>query len=244
MTYRIRTPENIELTFQLAGLGDRVLAQLIDLCITTSLFYSLWLLLGVLFFAGTLGGLNLSALSGSLSTFLLAMAIVASGLLNVAYYVYFELRWQGQTPGKRWSGLRVLRDNGQPLEFKSVLIRNIVRLVDQFFGLGLVVILCNAQEKRLGDFAAGTIVVKDSVRPALAPQIAIEALPFLNLSRLKPQDYVYLAEFLNRRDSLEDSARNRVAERLAQRYAELLEEPLPTDSEAFLVRIYASYGQE
>jgi uncharacterized RDD family membrane protein YckC len=244
MTYRIRTPENIELTFQLAGLGDRVLAQLIDLCITTSIFYSLWLLLGVLFLAGSLGGLNLTVLSESLSTFLVAMAIVASGLLNVAYYVYFELRWQGQTPGKRWSGLRVLRDNGQPLEFKSVLIRNIVRLVDQFFGLGLVVILCNAQEKRLGDFAAGTIVVKDSVRPALAPQIAIEALPFLNLSRLKPQDDVYLAEFLNRRDSLEDSARNRVAERLAQRYAELLEEPLPADSEAFLVRIYASYGQE
>ncbi|WP_287127735.1 RDD family protein [Candidatus Cyanaurora vandensis] len=240
--YRIRTPENIDLTFRLAGVGERFLAYLVDFFINTSLFITLWLLLLLV----GVGGLDLNGIGTFLGSWLGAVIFALAGLLNVGYYLYFELVWQGQTPGKRWTGLRVLRDDGRPLDLRGNLIRNLVRLVDQTFALGLVVLVLHPEEKRLGDLAAGTIVVKEVNPGTLTPPIVATdtAILNLNLRRLNPQDYFCLEEFLSRRLSLEPRARVELAQRLAQRYLALVGEaelPGGMDAEAFLVGVYEGY---
>jgi hypothetical protein len=80
------------------------------------------------------------------------------------YFMLFEIFWNGQTPGKRWLGLRVIRENGYPIRAVDAVVRNLVRIVDALpsgYAIGLLVMLFNARSKRLGDFAAGTIVVRE-----------------------------------------------------------------------------------
>ncbi|WP_218079924.1 RDD family protein [Anthocerotibacter panamensis] len=242
--YTIRTPENIELTFRLAGLGERVLAQMVDAFLNFSLNLALWLIFGLLSLAITRSAqVNVSGLGD----WVFALGILSTTCINLGYYLYFETRWQGQTPGKRWSQLRVLRDDGRPLDVQAALVRNLVRLVDQTLFLGLFVMLLNAREKRLGDMAAGTIVIKESTTatltiPAVAAPVTVPN-PLLNISRIKPQDFTYLAEFLSRK-GMEPKARKQVAERLATRYLTLLGEPVLPPSltaEQFLALVYNAY---
>jgi len=242
--YRIRTPENIELTLRLAGVGERLLAHLVDAWLNFALFISLWLLLLVV------GALVLARrgtdLMTGLGTTAVAVILVAAGLLNTAYYLYFEIRWQGQTPGKRWTQLRVLKDDGRPLDPQGAIVRNILRVLDQTVGLGLFLVLFHPLEKRLGDLAAGTVVIKESAGsfPGLGP--TDDSPPeSVNVRRLSPQEYLYLGEFLKRRAELTPTARFDVAQRLATRYLVLLELPqLPEgqDAEAFLVDLYSRWS--
>jgi uncharacterized RDD family membrane protein YckC len=88
-------------------------------------------------------------------------------LLFFGYYFFFEWLWDGQTPGKRYYGLRVKMTNGLPLTFWPAFIRNVVRLVDflpLLYGFGTVVAISNSLSQRAGDFAAGTIVVREGKR--------------------------------------------------------------------------------
>jgi uncharacterized RDD family membrane protein YckC len=244
--YTIRTPENVELTFQLAGIGDRILAHVIDLWLTTSLTSTLFLLLFIVFLAAIKVGGLASDLFDTAGLWIFGLTLLLGTLLNLVYYFYFETRWQGQTPGKRWSGLRVLKTNGQPLDVQGALIRNVVRLIDQTLVLGLLVMVLNPREQRLGDMAAGTLVIKEIAR-TISPKAAVNApVVLLNVSRLQPQDYLYLQEFLERREGLDPVAREQLAQRMAQRYLNLLGEPnLPTntDAEGFIELLHASYAQ-
>jgi len=247
--YRIRTPENIELTFQIAGIGRRVLAHMVDVVIVSSLSFTMYLLTGIIIFVLTQSGANFKSLSEITSTWLFALVIIVSTLLNLGYYLFFEVRWQGQTPGKRWSQLRVIKDNGQPLDFQSAFIRNLIRLVDQTFLLGFVVVLFNGREKRLGDFAAGTLVIQENTRQIQTrPTIPDATVPFINLNKLSPQDFLYIEEYLNRRTALSPSARQQVSQRLAQRYRYLLGDDNATlDADTLLELLHSSYlraGQE
>lgn len=242
--YRIRTPENIELSLRLAGVGERLLAHLVDAWFNFALFVSLWLLLLIM------GALLLNRqgtdLMTSLGTTVVAVIFVAAGLLNTAYYLYFEIRWQGQTPGKRWTQLRVLKDDGRPLDTQGALVRNVLRLLDQTLGLGLLMVLLHPLEKRFGDLAAGTLVIKETAGsfPGLVPTGDPSPDTF-NTRRLSPQEYLYLGEFLRRRSELTPTARFEVAQRLTTRYLALLEVsqlPEGQDAEAFLVDLYSRWS--
>jgi uncharacterized RDD family membrane protein YckC len=81
------------------------------------------------------------------------------------YYAIFEALWKGQTPGKRWAGIRVIKDSGRPINAFEAIARNLVRFIDflpGFYGVGVVTMLLNAKNRRLGDYVAGTLVVHET----------------------------------------------------------------------------------
>jgi uncharacterized RDD family membrane protein YckC len=149
----IATPERVSFDYQVAGLGTRAIAQLLDLLIVTGI------IIAVLFFAFAVGTVTGSETAVNL--------IIIVGLFAVifGYFWISEALWSGQTVGKKAFRLRAVGDRGEPLTFMQAGIRNVVRIVDFLpygYGVGMVVLFVNGKGKRLGDLAAGTIVVKDS----------------------------------------------------------------------------------
>ena len=102
---------------------------------------------------------------------LIALAVLAIFMLFFGYFIAFEWLWNGRTPGKRALGIRVMRDGGFPVDFTSSLIRNVVRILEfglAFYAISALSTLLSPQNRRLGDFAAGTIVVRDRFADAQA----------------------------------------------------------------------------
>jgi uncharacterized RDD family membrane protein YckC len=149
----VPTPERVSFDYQVAGLGTRAIAQVLDLLIVTALLVAL-------FFGGLAVG---SFLNNSVLFDLIQ--ILGSFVIVFGYFWTSEAMWSGQTIGKKAFRLRAVGDRGEPLTFMQAGIRNIVRIVDFLpygYGVGLVVMFINGKGKRLGDLAAGTLVVKDS----------------------------------------------------------------------------------
>jgi uncharacterized RDD family membrane protein YckC len=149
----VATPERVSFDYQVAGLGTRAIAQVLDLLILAGV------LLAIFFVAVGLG-----VATGSEALFNLTFG-VGSFVVVFGYFWVSEAIWSGQTIGKKVFRLRAVGDRGEPLTFAQAGIRNIVRVVDFMpygYGVGLVVLFVNGKGKRLGDLAAGTIVVKDS----------------------------------------------------------------------------------
>jgi uncharacterized RDD family membrane protein YckC len=237
--YTLLTPENVELRYEIAGIGSRVLAASID--------YTIVVLADVvLSFASAFGGSFLARVVRQLfpdargapdlvTSVVGALLILAIFLGWWGYFILFELVWNGQSPGKRMLGLRVVRTGGQPINVISSLVRNLLRLVDLFLLIGVLVMLVNRSSRRLGDLAAGTLVVRDprALRAAFArvevPTVdedRIVALP--NADRLTPEHYALIREFFSRRQRLawdRADALEGVALRLATDLARLLEVP-------------------
>jgi uncharacterized RDD family membrane protein YckC len=149
----VATPERVSFDYQVAGLGTRAIAQALDLSIL------LGVLIAVFFVAVAAGSIGVD--NG-----ILTLVVVIGAFITVfGYFWVSEALWSGQTVGKKAFRLRVVGDRGEPLTFMQAGIRNIVRIVDFLpyaYGVGLVVLFVNGKGKRLGDLAAGTIVVKDS----------------------------------------------------------------------------------
>jgi uncharacterized RDD family membrane protein YckC len=165
----IRTGESVALEFELAGLGSRFLALCIDLVI------QLAVLVGALFAFGyasdalrrAAAGLHVPPAVGEAVP--LALFVIFAFVVTIGYFIIFEVWWDGRTPGKRALGLRVIRDGGFPVDWGASTIRNLVRIVEATLGgyaLSVVSVLLSKENKRLGDLAAGTLVVRDG---AVAP---------------------------------------------------------------------------
>ncbi len=201
--YLVETPEGIELVLRPAGLLPRAIAFAIDL-----------LLRGLILIALLL---SLSALG----MFGFGLGAIVLFLVQWWYMVLFEVLNQGRTPGKQWMGLRVVHDDGTPVGWAASLTRNLLRAVDLLpFGymLGALSCLWHPSFKRLGDLAAGTLVVyreKPRARPEL-PSAAPAAAPFA----LHTDERQALIAFAERHDSLSQARR--------QELAQLLAEPLQT----------------
>jgi uncharacterized RDD family membrane protein YckC len=148
----VATPERVSFDYQVAGLGTRAIAQILDLLILIGL------LIALSFLDIAFGALGLYTV-GSVVLLLGAFVIV------FGYFWVSEAFWSGQTIGKKVFRLRAVGDRGEPMTFVQAGIRNIVRVVDFLpygYGVGLVTLFINGKGRRLGDLAAGTIVVKDS----------------------------------------------------------------------------------
>jgi len=174
-TLTIETPEHVELQFALASIGNRFLAcaidhalQLIAIAITILITYSVGGLLR------TMGGqVAVSFEEGRLWVFAVATLLVF--VIYFGYFTVFETLWSGQTPGKRWLRLRVIQEDGRPITFFSALSRNLIRGADMmpilivfpFYSIGIISVFASARSQRLGDFVAGTVVIKE--RTAEAP---------------------------------------------------------------------------
>lgn len=220
----IETPEHIEVDYELAGLGSRALAGILDTVIQG--------LLTALVVAG-LGWLgdryNIEAALG----IMYAVIIATMGFLAAtAYFVVSEMLMDGQSPGKRMAGLRVVRDDGSPITFLDSALRNIIRVVDMlpfFYSVGLIAMFFSKKAKRLGDIAAGTIVVKERLfeppgqameegEGAEVPGAPLELMARLRtvMHMLGPEDYQTAERFLERRYELERETRERLGRQMAE----------------------------
>jgi uncharacterized RDD family membrane protein YckC len=155
----IETPESIGFTYQVADVGSRFLAIFVDTLIQFGAIIVLSIALAQLNRLNDLGALPALLPADQFAV----VVVIASFLLYVGYFAVFEALWHGQTPGKRLVKLRVVKESGYPLTPIDVLVRNLVRLVDffpAFYSLGVVTMLLNTRARRLGDLAAGTLVVR------------------------------------------------------------------------------------
>ncbi|MHB1627099.1 MAG: RDD family protein [Bacilli bacterium] len=162
-TLSIVTPEQTTLEWKIAGIGSRAIATLIDACFLLLCYI---LLFAGLFAASRSGAGRTLALSGMATpaNYEIALYILLLVFLPLFYYVLFEGLWGGQTLGKRFTKLRVVSYSGQSISFFSALVRNIVRIVDFLpsgYLIGMVCMLLTKREQRLGDLAAGTVVIID-----------------------------------------------------------------------------------
>ncbi len=157
----IKTPEYVSLQFQLAGLGSRAAAFIIDQLILT-VVNILFIILLFLILIGKPSMNNF--LFFDMDSVMIAVAIIVIFLLNWGYFFAFEYFSGGKTIGKKIIGIRVIQENGHSITLLSSFIRNLLRIIDSLpvnYFLGIIMIFFHPKHKRLGDLVAGTIVVHE-----------------------------------------------------------------------------------
>jgi uncharacterized RDD family membrane protein YckC len=206
----IDTPEGVPLELTLAGLGSRFASALLDY-----LFQAI-ILVALLVVLGYGAGIDPGA-SG------VAAALWAVGFFVIfwGYDVSFEVLNSGRTPGKALNGLRVVRESGAPVTFGTSAVRNVIRIIDILPGtylVGMVSIVVTGRNQRVGDLAAGTLVIREPRR--LPPEVQVSPsvqAPAWDTSAIEPQELDAIAAFLARRGDLAAGARIQIAAELAGR---------------------------
>ena len=255
---RLRTPESVELEFPLAGIGSRAYALLVDYTLITIAMVAV-MLVGLLFSFQTLAyaSQDTFGFTPSLAKWILPIVLLGLFAIFVGYFVFFETLWQGQTPGKRMAQIRVIREDGRPIGLPQATLRALLRVFDDILvGLvGFLFIVQGRQEKRLGDWVAGTVVIqelrlrkdKDTIiipDELKANQVADVMLETANFNLVTPDDFAVIREYLNRRSRFSVKAWETVSLRLAQQLKARLDlEALPFDMTAnlFLEGVYLAY---
>src|SRR5208337_1241407 len=151
------TPELVDIQMPLAGIGSRFIALLVDMLIWIAGFLLLLALLAI-FLPGIAEFSNISA------EWAFAIFLIIIFLLFWGYFTLFEAFWNGRTPGKRVARIRVIQRSGRSIGLLESMARNLVRYVDQlpfFYAVGVITMFVTRQHQRLGDLAAGTLVVRD-----------------------------------------------------------------------------------
>jgi uncharacterized RDD family membrane protein YckC len=229
-THIIETPEQIPLQFAVAGIGSRFLALAIDTLIQAGVVIALLLLS-----RAAIGVASVLSLSGAAwSQGGVVLLIITAFLLFYGYFAIFEVFWNGQTPGKRIIGLRVVKTSGRPLTAAETIGRNLMRIVDSlplFYGVGVIAALANSQNKRLGDFVAGSIVVREGSLGEMKPvwrtsqSEAAAPQPSLGAHGLSMADLTLIDTFLHRRHNLAPDVRARMAGEILDRVRSKLSLP-------------------
>lgn len=249
----LRTPESVELRFTLAGIGNRAYALLIDY-----LLWGLLLLAFIFFWIATLNQMEAIATITGIASETVALWITALGLilsfcLYMGYFIAFEVLWQGQTPGKRFVKIRVIRENGRPARLPQATLRSLLRPVDDLFFLGMLLIIFSQREKRIGDWLAGTVVIQEATTPKrqifqISPASAAYAdtLPELaQLDRLTPEQFTVLRNYFQRAPKLHRRARLQKSQELAAQVQAIIQLPtLPLEDlseHEFLAAVYQAY---
>jgi uncharacterized RDD family membrane protein YckC len=222
----------VELALPLAGVGSRFMALALDSVLQAIVVAA----------AAAIG----FALVGGVG----AEIVVSAGLL-FAYLVYdvaFEVRGGGRTPGKRAVGLRVVRDGGGPVGLRASLIRNVIRLLEAalLYAPAIVSIIATRSNQRLGDIAAGTLVIREpreDVRTPRPPSVPAEAYASWDTTGVNEAELAAVRTFLQRREELRPAARRTLAAQLAQRVRPRVAGVRPgLDDETFLERLAAAKG--
>ena len=225
----IQTPDHVTLDFELAGLGSRFAAMLLDQ------LFILLLLIGL----GFLLALGNVVSFSSATPWISALMVIVSFLVFWGYFLFFETIMTGQTPGKRATGIRVIRENGLPIGLREAALRNLVRIADMLpppaYLLGGIVASADARGRRLGDMAAGTIVVRE--RFELAVDFASGAAWAERVERgqsrnavtlprgtISPSQLGVIEQFLKRRADLSLDRRAELAWQIAEPLIDLIGE--------------------
>jgi uncharacterized RDD family membrane protein YckC len=249
----LQTPESVELEFTLAGIGNRSFALIIDYIIfglaillvwTISIFLA-WQLAPELMTGGNLN---------PIVQWIWAIQSLTTFAIYVGYFVFFETIWQGQTPGKKWTKIRVIRDNGKPERLPQAILRALLRPVDDILFIGVFFITFSPKEKRIGDLVAGTIVVQNEQTSKsanfeisleakdLAVQLRIES----EIGNLLPEDFATIRDFLQRRKNIMLQYQHQLSRKLAEQVKNIIQlEKVPDgySNSQFLEAIYLAYQQ-
>jgi len=214
------TPENIQVRYSPAGLGSRFIAWLID--------QTLALLLEIgLFVAAVVAVASVAGFGGFPQDrdravgYVVGLAFLVFGLGNLVYYTLCELFMHGQTPGKRWCRMQVVKSDGFGLDAGSIVVRNMFRLVDSI-PLTWVVPLFSKRGQRLGDMVAGTLVVAEqrpefgTLHAVLASRPTGETYRFASaaLARLQRSDIEAVEKLVARWEQVPAAQRESLAGRL------------------------------
>jgi uncharacterized membrane protein SpoIIM required for sporulation/uncharacterized RDD family membrane protein YckC len=233
----VETPEQVMLTYTVAGIGSRAVAALIDAAIILAFNIALYIVASEL-----PGGARV------LKAWVAAIVVLGFFVVTWGYYVLFEALWDGQTPGKRRMGLRVVRDGGYSITFAASAVRNLMRVVDIIppvsYGVGILSAILSKSGKRLGDYAAGTFVVRERALVGFADVSApAEGTPAAALvppvALLNDDEYALLERFIERRQSLEPGRRAQFTADLAARFRPRTPAYVGSDP-AFLVSLFES----
>jgi uncharacterized RDD family membrane protein YckC len=228
----IETPELVSIEMPLAGIGSRFIALLVDTLIWGAGLFVMGILLFILAPA-------LKAFSKLSYQWVVALFTFVLFLFNWGYFTLFEAFSNGRTPGKRVARIRVIQRSGRPIGLFESMARNLVRYVDQipfFYAVGVIAIFVTRQHQRLGDLAAGTLVVRDREQetpiwsesgsrtftsqvfmprtPTPEPHTLI-SLPADGIAKLSAADLEVLEGFLARRLDMPLPARQALAQRIA-----------------------------
>lgn len=233
----IETPEHLAFRVRIAGPARRFFAWTLDTLVALSIMWGLTLLVGMVFTAIDLGGVGNGVLT------------VGAFVLYWFYFIIFDVLTGGRSPGKMWLKLRVVRDNGLPITWRESILRNLLRAADTMvlgssgiLPIGPVVMSLDPKFRRLGDFAAGTIVVveeppKAERKKPLTPDPAlVEQLPAtLPVTR----DDLEALELFVHREQLSEARREELARILAPVLAARLGLPEPRQATVFLASVWA-----
>ena len=235
----IRTPENVAFEYELAGIGARAVAWTIDICI-----------IAMLIVASSIGLSFITAAAGQVGQ---ALQFIALFLIQWWYGALMEWGFGGRTVGKMALGLRVVSDRGLRITFLQAAIRNLVRTADflpVLYGVGGITALVDPYGRRLGDLAAGTLVIveRKTARPAaVLPESerhnSFEMDPAVALAarRITPPEREVLIALSLRREELPLRVRHELFEQLANHLSARLgvERPAFFSPEKFVVQLAA-----
>lgn len=206
MKLTVATPERVALKLPLAGMGARAIAQAADVAL-------LGLTLLLIYFGFSLLQEDVLGWFLDLASAWRVFAAVASFSAVYVYWTAFEVAWNGQTPGKRWAKIRVVKLDGSPVGVAESAVRNLVRVIDfapACYPVGLICMFVDPLQRRLGDLAAGTVLVRE--QPVSLAAYATDAATKLGHAELEA-----LQSFLARLDTLTPDAQLTVARQLAAR---------------------------
>jgi len=214
----IETPEQTVLEFPLAGIGSRALALAIDTLLQVGVLVALGLIAGIISYEGFLPRLG--------KQYVYAILIFIAFLSQFGYFAFFEAIWNGRTPGKKWIHLRVITDSGRPVGAQEAILRNLMRIVDSLpslYATGIITSLISPQNKRVGDYLAGTVVIQEKSAPAdrslwdaaPTPVLTTSQFPKLNAAELQ-----LVEAYLERRSTLQEEVRRSMARQIAERMAQ------------------------
>ncbi|MCL2016679.1 MAG: RDD family protein [Defluviitaleaceae bacterium] len=203
--HTVLTPANIEIEYRLAGAGSRLAAFVIDFTIQilACILIAVIILFGIY-------GYNWDTL-GNIEGFALGFLIISWFVIYFCYFIVLEMLLNGQSIGKKIFGLRVIRDNGQPVGLSQSLVRNLFRAVLDILYVGIFVILFSKDHKRVGDMVAGTVVIAEHYDDSLVPARS-DALPAANPVAMEkmqhliltPEELELLNSYMARKVSLPD----------------------------------------
>lgn len=236
----IETPERVELYYTRAQIGNRFLAALVDHLLQ-------FLMIGAIVLVAAIFWDAIRAIWDALGQFAVGIAIMVAFAIYSGYFVLFETIWNGQTPGKKLFRLRVIREDGRPVRFYEALVRNLLRTaLDSMpvvgvplYSIGIVAVFLSPRSKRIGDYVAGTVVIREAETKAASIE-DIQSLVRAEQDRawamrrtaftidpdlITNEDFAAMRGFLRRRHDLPEAIRTSLANRIAASLAVRLNVP-------------------